>query len=148
MAAPPRTYPHAGVNWDSLAVLDNMDSLQALAADGGYNFSVLNLATSLDELFSKIELIVGELMSITVRTNGISSAVTSTDSNLGNAWANVTSAIENFDTKFEQIVTEIRTLADNYIQSTIDNEVAAATNTDSIAESISSISSKLDALFQ
>lgn len=85
---------------------------------------------------------------LTVRTSGISSAVTSTDSNLGNAWASVTSAIENFDTKFEQIVTEIRTLADNYIQSTIDNEVAAATYTDSIAESISSISSKLDTLFQ
>lgn len=145
MARPPM--PTAGVCYASLDLANQVDSLNSLAEGNGYNFSVLNLISVIESLFTDMEKMDSELMNCNTRARYIANAVSSTDSNLGSAWNNVGASMSKFSEKFGTMASQIKTLADNYIQSTIDNEIAAATNTDGIATSIDGINNRLDALF-
>ena len=73
--------------------------------------------------------------------------VKSSDSNLGDAWANVESAIRNFYTKLRDLSDSVKKEASIYIEETVSLELSAALNVDEVANDINDISSQLDDLF-
>ena len=145
MARPPIN--NMSVSFGTLDIASQVNSLNSLAEQNGYNFSVLKLVDVIDNLFTDISKMASELGNCQTRIGYIAGAVESTDSNLAGAWKSVKASMGNFFDKFGDMAEQIKIAANNYIQSTLDNELAAVTSTDTITASIDNINGKLDALF-
>lgn len=114
----------------------------------GMNFSVFKLEQVFDVFYNKIAGMCSELTSVKDKASTASRIVASEDSGLGEAWDNVGVAMSKFEQKLVDLTTEINVNIKNYVEETVKNEVAAATNTEAIAKDISRITSDLDAIFQ